>query len=681
MILGALFLTVLALSGLVALAVQSRGAQLTLAEETVVHLASEVANSLSMELVVADMAVLDVLWGLENGQGSAMRSDLDRTVATLPDLRGLVVLGPNGVEIASNRGVSEDLSAEWLEHLIRAHRDEWREPSIWIRNGRRGAGEQVVLSRGSWTDNGTFLGVALAYNDISRLRETLWSDPEATDVKVTAMIGDQRLSLFGAFAEGYTLDVWLDDGRLGRFEEGGQGEMVPIGQLRERVVLGQVLARDFPVRVFAQMPMTAALGDWNGEVRVLLLVGVALGLAVLGFLVLYIREEKARSRAEVRLEREEARLTLALRNGHHGLVDWDMAKGYVHYSDECMLLLGEDPGSWPPTYDSWESRLHPDDKESTLATLRSHLVGNSERFEARFRMRAKDGSWRWFLAGGLVVERDGKGNPLRLVGTLGDITAEMAAQAVLEEKSKRLEESNRDLEQFAYVASHDLREPLRMVSSYLGLIRRRHGAMVEGEVGEFMGYAEDGAKRMARMINDLLDYSRVTSQALPVENCPLSKLIDGALENLTVPLRESGAVLVRPKEDPLVLGDRPQLTRVLQNLIANALKYRAKDRLPRVEITCQVTEAVVEVAVSDNGIGFDPKHADRIFLIFHRLHGQGEYEGTGIGLAICRRIIERHGGMINAEGKPGQGAVFRFTLPKGKVEDGGKEPLLKQVVQ
>jgi signal transduction histidine kinase len=668
-ILGAFLLTALSLSGLVALAAQSRQAQLALAEEGVVHLAAQIAESLSSTLVVADMSLDDVLWGMREKQPESMRADMDRAVASVPDIRSLALFDDKGELVATDRareGLLDRagvLEPAWLKMVYRAHRDEWRDPMVWVLDGGWSNGPGLALTRGGWSGDGTFLGVGLAIIDLSRLRETLQADPKANHVKVTATVGDRKLELLGALADNQPRDVWLDDNTLSRLGRAGRGEMPEAGRVMERAVVGQVLARDFPLRVFIQLPVEKALAGWNGEVRVLFLVGSALALAVFGFLVLYMRQERARSRAEDRLEREETRLKMALRNGRYGLFDWRVTSGYVYFSHENMHLLGEEPGSWAPNYASWESRLHPEDRDRTLSILQAHLAGNSERYDARFRMRAADGTWRWFHALGVVVERDSAGRPLRMVGTQGDVTDDMAAQAALEEKSRRLEESNRDLEQFAYVASHDLREPLRMVSNYLGLIRRRHADLIEGEVGEFMAFAEDGAKRMARLVNDLLDYSRVSSHALPVESLSLRSVIDDAMGNLTLPLRDSQAEVVLPDGDPRILGDRGQLVRVFQNLIGNALKYRALDRPCKVVVDHVAAGGRVEVSVSDNGIGFRQEDAERIFLIFQRLHGPGEYEGTGIGLAICRRIVERHGGRIEARGMPGEGSVFRFTLP------------------
>ncbi len=240
------------------------------------------------------------------------------------------------------------------------------------------------------------------------------------------------------------------------------------------------------------------------------------------------------------------------------------------------------------------------------------------------------------------------------------------AQDALTERTRELERSNADLEQFAYVASHDLQEPLRMVASYLQLIERRYVDRLDDDGREFIGYAVDGANRMRALVNDLLAFSRVGTRGHPFQPCDLGVLAEQVRDNLELTIVETGATLnVGPL--PTVPGDATQLTQLLQNLVGNALKF-AGEQPPVITVGAELADGQWTVSVADNGIGIDPKHAERVFLIFQRLHSRTEYDGTGIGLAICKKIVERHGGRIWVEPGQGGGSVFRFTLDAGERE-------------
>ncbi|MBC7950475.1 MAG: PAS domain S-box protein [Rhodospirillaceae bacterium] len=241
----------------------------------------------------------------------------------------------------------------------------------------------------------------------------------------------------------------------------------------------------------------------------------------------------------------------------------------------------------------------------------------------------------------------------------------VAVQDITERK--RLEEdlgrSNRDLEQFSYAVSHDLQEPLRMVSSYLALLERRYAPKLDEEAHEFIAFAVDGAQRMSRMITDLLGYSRVHRQGNQFAPVELDTVLADAMANLSTAMAACGAEITAAPL-PCVWSDASQLMRVFQNLIGNALKYRDAETAPRIVITAEQTAGEWIVSVADNGIGIDPAHTERLFQIFQRLHPRGAYEGSGVGLALCRRIMERHHGRIWVDSAgEGLGSVFRFALP------------------
>lgn len=230
----------------------------------------------------------------------------------------------------------------------------------------------------------------------------------------------------------------------------------------------------------------------------------------------------------------------------------------------------------------------------------------------------------------------------------------------LAQQSLELERSNTELAQFAHVVSHDLQEPLRMVTSYLNLLEHRYQAQLDSDAQEFIAYAIDGAERMRNLINDLLQYSRLNTRAKPFERIDSNTVLKQVLDNLKVVIEDNQAVITH---DPLptVMSDEVQLRQLFQNLISNALKFRA-DAAPQIHISAQAQAGEWLFSISDNGIGLDTKQAGRIFEIFQRLHNREEYSGTGMGLAICKKIVERHGGRIWVESQPGRGATFYFTL-------------------
>jgi signal transduction histidine kinase len=231
-----------------------------------------------------------------------------------------------------------------------------------------------------------------------------------------------------------------------------------------------------------------------------------------------------------------------------------------------------------------------------------------------------------------------------------------------------LARSNRELEQFAYLTSHDLQAPLRSIIGFLALLSRRYKGKLDAEADEFIKFTVEGAERMQHLINDILTLSQVGTRGNPIDWVDSREPLANALDNLQVEMEESRAEVTFDKL-PVITADRNQLAQLFQNLIGNAIKYRKAEEPPRIHIVAEVKEVEWEFRVSDNGIGFDPQYAERIFQIFQRLHTVREYTGTGIGLAICKKIVERHGGRIWVESEPGKGSTFFFTLPKVSVSE------------
>jgi PAS domain S-box-containing protein len=288
------------------------------------------------------------------------------------------------------------------------------------------------------------------------------------------------------------------------------------------------------------------------------------------------------------------------------------------------------------------------------------LVEDQGHWEGEITHRTRSGcavtvASRWSL------ERDDEGKPSRVLEVNRDITERKRAEEALEASIKELARSNAELQQFAYVASHDLQEPLRMVANFTQLLAERYGDKVDQDARDFMGYAVEGATRMQTLIEDLLALSRVGTQGKKFAPVRLDDALGGAVANLEFAIRESGA-LVSHDELPVVEADFFQMVRLLQNLIGNGIKFNSGEP-PRIHISAARTGNEWTFSVRDNGIGFAPQYAERIFTIFQRLQARGKYPGTGMGLAICRKIAERHHGRIWAESQPGSGSTFYFTIP------------------
>ncbi len=308
---------------------------------------------------------------------------------------------------------------------------------------------------------------------------------------------------------------------------------------------------------------------------------------------------------------------------------------------------------------SFKKFISNDKMEMTIQHFQKATKGKTQTFESV--IISKNG--RRIDLDIIVVPIVVNGNIIGIHGIAKDVTQNKEYQRKLEETARKLKESNEDLEQFAYVASHDLQEPLRMVTSYLQLLERRYKGQLDQSADEFIAFAVDGAKRMKILINDLLAYSRVNRKAREFTQVDSMEVLKKAKQNLEFCIEDKNASITYDQL-PMIIGDITQLTYLFQNLINNGIKFNEQEK-PMIHISAYEEKRHWKFLAKDNGIGINSEHKDKIFTIFQRLHSKNEYEGTGIGLAICKKIVERHGGHIWFESEKGKGTIFYFTILKG----------------
>jgi PAS domain S-box-containing protein len=328
-------------------------------------------------------------------------------------------------------------------------------------------------------------------------------------------------------------------------------------------------------------------------------------------------------------------------------------------TENITAHLGYEPQECIKDPKWWVNHIHPEDAPRIYAEL--PRLFEKGHYVHEYRFLHKNGTYHWLHDDSRLV-RDSAGNPHEIIGSLLDITNRKQDERRLAQTVEQLKNSNTELEHFAYVASHDLQEPLRIVSSFAQLLARRYQGKLEAEGQEFIAYIVDGANRMQELIKDLLTYSRVATRGNSFAPVNSEIALKEAIANIQTAVEECNAVITY---DPLptVVADTIQLVQVFQNLISNALKFR-QDEPPRVHVHSEENGGEWLFAIRDNGIGMDMQYADRVFAIFQRLHSHQKYPGTGIGLAICKKAVERTKGRIWFESQLGKGTTFYFTLPK-----------------
>lgn len=391
-------------------------------------------------------------------------------------------------------------------------------------------------------------------------------------------------------------------------------------------------------------------------------------------LTIYFTEITERKRAERTVRQMAERLDLTVRSTGIGLWDWDLIVGTVEYSDEWKRQIGYEPQEISNDLSEWERRVHPEDLAPTMTRIRNFLSVPVGDHEVEFRMRHKNGDYRWILARGAVV-RDEDGTPVRMLGVHLDITDRRRAEdelralaAELEARVARrtaeLEARNRELEMFSYSVSHDLKAPLRGIEGYSRLLEEDHADQLDGEGHDFVRTIRRAALEMGQLIDDLLEYSRVERRTLNPTTLDLDAFVETLLDQRIADAAARGITLRRTLPPASVTADPTGLTVAIGNLVDNAIKFSADRPDAEVTVTLRPCERSWVVEVRDNGIGFDMTYHDRIFEVFQRLHPNEEYAGTGVGLALVRRVAERIGGRVWAESAPGRGATFFLEIPR-----------------
>lgn len=361
----------------------------------------------------------------------------------------------------------------------------------------------------------------------------------------------------------------------------------------------------------------------------------------------------------VELKTEKERFRTIIEKATVPLVYVD-SKGNFVYSNEKFVSTFGYTTNLVSTLDQWWRNAYPDEKyRQWVLNNWNEAVERSakENIEIRsdeYNVSCADGTEKVMEIGGATIGND-------FLAVFVDLTDRVKAEKAKDYALEEVKRSNKELEQFAYVASHDLQEPLRMVSSYTQLLAEKYRDSLDEKAHKYIRYAVDGAIRMQKLINDLLAYSRISTKGEKLSKIDLHSALGEALINLSKTIQESQAIITND-DLPFALGDKTQIIQLFQNLIANGVKFNKPNLSPHIHISSQTSKNTVQISVKDNGIGIDKKYHSQVFEIFQRLHTRSEYAGTGIGLALCQRIVLRHGGKIWVESTEGGGAVFNFTL-------------------
>jgi PAS domain S-box-containing protein len=385
-------------------------------------------------------------------------------------------------------------------------------------------------------------------------------------------------------------------------------------------------------------------------------------------LAVYFKDitEKKLIQESIRITKE--RYEMVARATNEALYEWDIVENVNYWSEGFETLFGHSRSEEKMPTESWTENLHPEEKEGLFAAAQEAFRNKKTSLSREMRFRCADGTYKTVFDK-LAILYSPNGRPLKMVGAMQDISdrkkSELAIRELNKQLNKRAEElarSNEELERFAYVASHDLQEPLRMVSSFLQLLQKKYDTQLDEKANQYIEFAVDGAERMKRLILDLLEYSRVGSNKEQNADLNMNDIISVILKDFDTEREKSGAI-VTVSSLPTIRANKTQIMQLFQNLVSNAFKYNTAE-VPEIMISVEDKGNRWQFHIKDNGIGIDERFKEKVFVIFQRLHNKNQFSGTGIGLAICKKIVERHGGDIWVQSEPGCGSTFYFTIKK-----------------
>ncbi|MCA1908664.1 MAG: PAS domain S-box protein [Magnetospirillum sp.] len=616
-------------------------------------LAGEIHHDLNAVDQVIDQTTLDISTHAERPAAEMRRFMRERSLG-VPAIFGLMVVDAQGNALASLHGFSPRHQS--FADRIRADAQASGRPfHIGAPLPDPFDGTLVVpFARFRHTAQGEIDGLTIASMSVQYFRDRFLQIKSLPHITLTLAHVDGTILAQTPENDGTSLATLpefqphaADSGLVFDDSSAGSSRMVAYRTLRP-----------FALRLTVSVDFDELLGPWRSNALRLVLADLVITL----LLILALRQwwrgwqrEAARLQSQKDEELSLSMARFALSNSADMVVFSD-EMGVITYANQSAHdILGYDPEGLVGLHVAdIDPAFHPSQWPAKTDELRQ---AGTFRFEAE--LRGKHGDVIPAEVAVSLFHWNGRDFACAIIR---DMAERKQAEAMLAERTRRLEASNTELEQFAYVASHDLREPLRMVNAFVGLLERRYGDQLDAEGRDYVTFARDGAQRMDRLILDLLEYSRVGAESRPLGVIDLTHSAEAARHDLSMAAAESGALLEMPVQWPMVWGDQGELTRLLVNLIGNALKYRHPDRTPKIRLAVETGDGIATIRVEDNGIGISPQYFDRIFRIFQRLHGRERYEGTGIGLAICKKIVERHGGRIWLASVPDQGTTFFFTL-------------------